>query len=100
MPNARRSDADAALRRRLTIVLPALNEEANIEAAVQHSTDVASRHCDDHEVIVVDDGSTDSTSAIVERMAATDPRIRLIKHRNPVPSPSPSPPPATTEAAS
>ena len=28
------------------------------------------------------------------------PRIRLIKHRNPVPSPSPSPPPATTEAAS
>ncbi|HWB67189.1 MAG TPA: glycosyltransferase family 2 protein [Mycobacteriales bacterium] len=79
MPNAKRSESDAPLRR-LTIVLPALNEEANIEAAVQRATEVASRHCDDHEVIVVDDGSTDSTAALVERMAAADPRIRLIKH--------------------
>jgi glycosyltransferase involved in cell wall biosynthesis len=79
VPNARRSEPEPALRR-LTIVLPALNEEANIEAAVQRATEVASRHCDNHEVIVVDDGSTDSTSAIVERMAAADSRIRLIKH--------------------
>jgi glycosyltransferase involved in cell wall biosynthesis len=67
-------------QRRLTIVLPAYNEEANIEAAVQRSTEVASRHCTDHEVIVVDDGSSDATAAIVEKLAAEDPRIRLIKH--------------------
>src|SRR6202040_2912176 len=35
---------------------------------------------DDLEVVVVDDGSADQTPAIVERMAAADPRVRLIKH--------------------
>ena len=67
-------------QRRLTIVLPAYNEEANIEAAVRHSTEVASRHCSDHEIIVVDDGSADTTAAIVEKLAAEDPRVKLIKH--------------------
>jgi glycosyltransferase involved in cell wall biosynthesis len=61
-------------------VLPAHNEEANIETAVLHSTEVASRHCSDHEVIVVDDGSTDATADIVQKLAAHDSRIRLIRH--------------------
>jgi glycosyltransferase involved in cell wall biosynthesis len=79
LPDGRRA-SDAAPQRRLTIVLPALNEEANIESAVMQATAVASRHCTDHEVIVVDDGSTDQTSAIVEKMAAEDRRIRLVRH--------------------
>ncbi len=34
------------------------------------------------EVIVVDDGSTDRTAAIVEALAAADPRFRLIRQQN------------------
>jgi glycosyltransferase involved in cell wall biosynthesis len=66
--------------RRLSIVLPAYNEEANIEAAVSGATSVASRHCTDHEIIVVDDGSADMTAAIVAKLAVEDPRIRLVQH--------------------
>ena len=71
---------DVAVQRRLSIVLPAYNEEANIEKAIQMATDVCTRHCEDHEIIVVDDGSSDATASIVAKIAAEDPHVRLIKH--------------------
>lgn len=67
--------------RHLSIVLPAYNEEANIEAAVTRSVEVASRHCADYEVIVVDDGSADRTAALVEKLAADNPHVRLVQHQ-------------------
>src|SRR2546422_9936891 len=66
--------------RRLSIVLPAFNEEANVELAVERASGVARRLCTDHEVIVVDDGSTDATSEIVAKLADRDPQVRLIRH--------------------
>jgi glycosyltransferase involved in cell wall biosynthesis len=66
---------------RLSIVLPAYNEEANIPEAVARATDVAADVCQDFEIIVVDDGSVDRTGAIVTELAAADPRVRLITHR-------------------
>lgn len=65
---------------RLSIVLPAYNEESNIETAVRAATDAASRFCAEHEVIVVDDGSADATADIVNRLAEDDSRIRLVSH--------------------
>ncbi|HVT66072.1 MAG TPA: glycosyltransferase family 2 protein [Mycobacteriales bacterium] len=79
MPPARHADSTQPSRR-LSIVLPAYNEEANIEKMIRRSSEVASRHCTDHEIIVVDDGSADTTAAIVEKLAADDARIRLIRH--------------------
>ncbi|KAA2238320.1 glycosyltransferase [Salinarimonas soli] len=58
----------------VSILIPARNEEGNIGAAVEaalRSTGVAV------EVVVMDDGSTDSTPAIVAELAARDPRVRL-----------------------
>lgn len=65
---------------RLSIVLPAYNEEANIGRAVRRASDVAARYCQEHEIVVVDDGSTDSTAAIVRGLAAEDPTVRLLQH--------------------
>lgn len=65
---------------RLSIVLPAHNEVGNIATALGHATDVAERLFADHEIIVVDDGSTDATAALVEERSIADPRIRLVRH--------------------
>jgi glycosyltransferase involved in cell wall biosynthesis len=64
----------------LTLVLPAFNEEANIEAVVQDSLATLPAFVDRYEIIVVDDGSRDRTGEIVAGLAATDDRVRLICH--------------------
>lgn len=64
----------------LSIVLPAYNEQDNIKEVVLRSTEVAERLCRDHEIIVVDDGSTDATADLVRALAIEDSRIRLVAH--------------------
>jgi putative flippase GtrA len=64
----------------LAVILPAYNEEALIANTVSDVMSVLSSWMRDFEVIVVNDGSKDSTAAIVERLAAGDERIRLINH--------------------
>jgi len=63
----------------ISFVLPAYNEEENIEKATISIVEVAEGlNLDDYEVIVVNDGSTDSTRDIIDRMAAANARIRAI----------------------
>ncbi|MGI9253195.1 MAG: glycosyltransferase family 2 protein [Thermomicrobiales bacterium] len=64
----------------LTLVLPAHNEESNIEPVVLRALEVLPHITDEFEVLVVDDGSRDETAGIVRRLAANDPRVRLISH--------------------
>ena len=68
-------DAD----RFVTVLIPAFNEAFVIERAVRGvlaSTTVSI------EVIVIDDGSQDSTGAVIERAFADDPRVRLLTLAN------------------
>jgi glycosyltransferase involved in cell wall biosynthesis len=64
----------------LSIILPALNEEENIERAMTAATKIGDRLCARHEIIVVDDGSRDRTAEIVRAAGEADPRIRLVSH--------------------
>jgi glycosyltransferase involved in cell wall biosynthesis len=64
----------------LSIVLPCFNEAENLPDAVRYATDAAERCAVTHEIIVVDDGSTDETVAVAGAMSARDRRIRLIVH--------------------
>ena len=61
----------------VSIVVPAFNEEVGIAAAV---TSLAASRYPELEVIVVDDGSTDRTAEIVDRLGL--PRVRLLRQAN------------------
>jgi glycosyltransferase involved in cell wall biosynthesis len=71
---------DSRPAHRLSIVLPAYNEQANLRQAVERASEVAGRYCDEFEIIVVDDGSTDDTAALARDLAADDPTVRLVQH--------------------
>jgi len=54
------------------------NESANIGDALNRLADFAKRICDDYEIIVVDDASTDSCGGIVDELASKDGHIKPI----------------------
>jgi hypothetical protein len=62
-------------RRRVSVLIPARNEERSIEASVRS---VLANEGVELECVVLDDGSTDATPVIVHRLAANDPRVRLV----------------------
>jgi glycosyltransferase involved in cell wall biosynthesis len=64
----------------LSIVLPAYNEEENVEQAVEHVSGVAQTLDRDYEIILVNDGSTDRTGEIGRQLAERVPNFRLVEH--------------------
>lgn len=66
----------------LSVVMPVYNEEAAIVLAV----DEVQRHVLDRvpgaDLVVVNDGSRDGTGRLLDEIAATDPRIRVIHQEN------------------
>jgi dolichol-phosphate mannosyltransferase len=66
--------------RRLSLVLPAYNEEAGIRQAVIEADEALAALVEDYEVLVVDDGSRDATSGIVAEEASRRPHVRLLRH--------------------
>ncbi|MFO8012602.1 MAG: glycosyltransferase family 2 protein [Phycisphaerae bacterium] len=60
----------------VSVVVPAKDEEGNIEAALET---LLAQDYPDLEVIVVDDRSRDATAAIVRRVAEGDGRVRLVQ---------------------
>ncbi len=64
----------------LSIILPAHNEEVAIAETLHAVVDAVSTWMPDYEVIVVNDGSKDSTRSIVEEIAASNPHVQLVNH--------------------
>ena len=63
----------------VSVILPAYNAEGTIRSAV---ASVQRQDLTDWELVAVDDGSTDATAAVLESLAAADPRIRVCQQAN------------------
>jgi hypothetical protein len=73
--------AQIDIRRRVSVFLPAFNEVDNLEAAVADIVWAASQVLDEYEILIIDDGSTDGTGALADRLASANPCIRAIHQR-------------------
>ena len=66
----------------LTVVIPAYNEEQRLPDSLTHLRAYLETTGKPHEVIVVDDGSTDGTAAVVKGRAQQWPALRLVRSRH------------------
>ena len=69
----------SSFSRPLSIIIPAYNEEKNIEATIRSALDA---EYPEKEIIVVNDGSTDSTEKIVRKIASKNKCVKLLKGRH------------------
>ena len=64
----------------ISAVMPAFNEEANLEQSVGRMAAALAAQARAFEVIVVDDGSRDGTAAVLERLKPIHPSLRVVRH--------------------
>lgn len=66
------------MKKDISIIIPAFNEENNIAAAVSNVIAAIKEAVNEYEIIVVNDGSTDRTGGIAEELAAVSPKIKVL----------------------
>ena len=64
----------------VSVFFPCYNEQDNIVALVEKTIAVLEKLDADFELIIVDDGSSDSTARIADEIAQKDGRVKVIHH--------------------
>jgi glycosyltransferase involved in cell wall biosynthesis len=64
----------------LTAFFPCYNEEANVARMVAHVAEVLPKLAKKYEILIIDDGSTDKTGKIADRIAKRHEHVRVIHH--------------------
>ncbi|MGY6560473.1 MAG: glycosyltransferase family 2 protein [Luteibaculaceae bacterium] len=65
----------------VSVVVPLYNEEESLPELVAWVSKVCDKNQLNHEIILVDDGSTDSSWQVIEKLAEAFPALRAIKFR-------------------
>lgn len=66
----------------VTFIVPCLNEAGNVTGALGTIESVMKGRALSYEIVVVDDGSSDGTSAVVEAHARSNPHLPVVLHTN------------------
>jgi glycosyltransferase involved in cell wall biosynthesis len=66
----------------LSIVIPSYNEEHRLPGTLSKVVAYLQRKGRSAEILVVDDGSSDDTAAVVEQLAAANPMVHLIRNEH------------------
>ena len=66
----------------ISVFFPAFNDEQTIGVLVNNALDVLPQFTDDYEVLVIDDGSTDGTAALIDELSLMQPQVRAIHHES------------------
>ncbi|HXX67521.1 MAG TPA: glycosyltransferase family 2 protein, partial [Polyangiaceae bacterium] len=62
-----------------SVVVPVFNEEGNVDALAVRVLATMERLGEPFELLFVDDGSRDRTPELLRRLAARDPRVRVVR---------------------
>jgi dolichol-phosphate mannosyltransferase len=64
----------------ISVVIPCYNEELIIERSFQRVREVLERECEDYEILIANDGSTDRSGEILRQIAAVNLRLVCIEY--------------------
>lgn len=73
--NSKRSPASS-----LSVFFPCYNEEDNVARTAEQARTVLDPLGIDYELIIVNDGSSDATAEIADKIAAENPRVKVVHH--------------------
>ena len=65
---------------KLSVIIPAYNEEKRIRKTISRLSAYLKKHFPENEIIIVDDGSTDRTYAILKELQANRPDLKLFHY--------------------
>ena len=68
-------------RRLISFVLPVYDEEGTLEELHDRISAVMKTLPDDHEMVFVDDGSTDRSFDVLKKLQRSDPKVRVVQLR-------------------
>jgi len=64
----------------VSVVLPVYNESEEIAESLRHVSSYLASEFPDHEIIAVDDGSTDGSADVLERLTASIPHLKVVRY--------------------
>lgn len=64
----------------LTVFFPCYNEEANVKRMVERFEEVLPDIAKKYEILIVNDGSSDRTGQIADKLSKQHPHVRVVHH--------------------